>query len=90
MTVFFILLNLEMWFPALKLLGHWCSLWSEDPGFVLQMEKSKQSMWMGWRKTAFLRKGESPILPGEEREGEGGMVGTGGVHWPLLFFFRCL
>jgi hypothetical protein len=34
------------------------------------MEKSKQGTWM--------RKGESPVLPGEEREEEG-MVGHHGV-----------
>jgi hypothetical protein len=26
-----------------------------------------------------LRKGESPVLPGEEREEEGGIVGAGGI-----------
>jgi hypothetical protein len=43
--------------------------------FVLQMEKSKHSMWMGWSRIALLRKGESSVLPGEEREEE-----EGGVH----------
>jgi hypothetical protein len=53
--------------------------------FVLQMEESKQSMWIGWGRIALLREGETPILPGKEREEEkGGMVGS------VLFFFRCL
>jgi hypothetical protein len=50
--------------------------------FVLQVEKSKQSTWMGWGRIAFWRKEELPILTGDEREEEeGGMVGTGGVCW---------
>jgi hypothetical protein len=48
--------------------------------FVLQMEKSKQSMWMEWGRIALLKEGESPILSGEERKEEG-MMGTGGVCW---------
>jgi hypothetical protein len=44
--------------------------------FVLQMEKSKQSMWI-----ALLRKEESPVLPGEEREEAKDTVGAGGVCW---------
>jgi hypothetical protein len=36
---------------------------------------------MGWGSIALLRKGESPVLPGEEREeGTEGTVGTGRVH----------
>jgi hypothetical protein len=49
--------------------------------FVLQKENSKHSMWMGCGRIALLRTGESPVLPGEEREEEAeGMVCTGGVH----------
>jgi hypothetical protein len=55
------------------------------------MEEYKQSTWMGWDRIALLREGESPILPGEEREEEGNMVGAGGVHQQReVFFFRCL
>jgi hypothetical protein len=34
--------------------------------FVLQMEESNQSTWMGWNRIAWEREGESPILPDEE------------------------
>jgi hypothetical protein len=56
--------------------------------FVLQMEKSKQSTtWMGWGRIALLRKGESPALPGEEREEEAeGTVGAVGVCQQTVCF----
>jgi hypothetical protein len=56
-------------------------------------KKSKQSTWVGRGRIALLRKEESAILPGEEREEGEGMVGTGGVHQQresVLFFLRCL
>jgi hypothetical protein len=54
------------------------------------MEKSKHSTRMGGGKIALLRKGESPVLPGEERaEEEGGMVESASRE-SMLFFFRCL
>jgi hypothetical protein len=42
--------------------------------FVLQMEESKQKMWMRWGKIALLREGESPVLPGEGREEKRGLL----------------
>jgi hypothetical protein len=43
------------------------------------MEELKHKMLMGWGRIALLREGESPILPGEDREEEkeglGSLVG---------------
>jgi hypothetical protein len=47
---------------------------------VLQMEKSKQSMWVGWGRVALLRKGESPVL--QARQGKK-RWGHGGCRWSL-------
>jgi hypothetical protein len=60
----------------------WCSLWSEDPDFCAPNGKIQGEHMRGWGGIALLRKGESPVLPGEEREEKAeDMMGTGRIHW---------
>jgi hypothetical protein len=50
-------------------------------------EKIQAEHVMGSGRRALLRKGGSPVLPGEEREEEAeGTVGADGVHWQTACF----
>jgi hypothetical protein len=63
-------------------LNHKCYQWSllsEDLGPVLQMEKSRQSMRMGWGRLASLRKGSHPFF--QVREGRR----RANVSWQVVF-----